>query len=106
MSNTRKASGPTEPLDVDVLIAESTFEPYRFILGKKDHELPHPKTLTWTQLVQADSGDLETVLPEVTDPETATALLGLPNFALEKVIEGWLKHAGVDLGELKASLRS
>lgn len=93
-------------LDLDVLVAETNNEPFRFTLAGAERELPHVKNLTFPQLDDLDAGRVAKVLPQITDEETTTAVLSLPAFGMEALIEGWLEHAGVNVGELLASLRS
>lgn len=108
MSNSRKAPGNPEAstivTDFDVLMAEATYEPYRFTLAGKDRELPHLRTLTMAQLEALDT-DFKETLTELADDELADIVTELPNYALEALVSSWFSHAGLSLGELLASAR-
>lgn len=99
MSNTRNRTKPLEPLDLDVLLAETKNEPYTFTLGGAERTLPHAKTLTVGQLRALDRGEIDEVLPEIADEETSDVVVALPAFALDSLIDRWLKHSGIDMGK-------
>lgn len=110
MSNTRRAPGAkpaveSGPVDLDALIAEADKQPYSFTLGGEERTLPHIETLTYDQLIRAED-DFLGLVAEVTDDDTAGAIRVLPIFALEELLKRWFAHAGVEVGELLASLRS
>lgn len=94
-----------KPLDLDVLIAESKREDFTFTLAGTERRFPHAATLTYDQLLLADRDPVQ-LFPEITDEDTAKQLRAMPAFALEAVVEGWMKHSGVDPGESAASSSS
>lgn len=91
--------------DIDAILAEATYEPYGFTLKGRECELPHLRMLKLAQVRALDAGKFEDVLNEVAS-DYADDILDLPSFALDKVVESWLAHGGVDLGELLASANS
>ena len=108
MSNTRKASGEKKKAteivtDFDVLIAEANFEPYKFSLGGKARELPHIRTLPADQLEAMDA-DFDGVFPDIAGEELAELIRKLPLHAYEAFAKSWVAHAGLEVGELLASV--
>lgn len=108
MSNTRKAAGEKKATEIvtdyDVLIAEANFEPYKFTMGGKARELPHIRTLPADQLEALDR-DFDATFPDVAGEELAGLIAKLPLHAYEAFVNSWFAHAGLELGELLASVR-
>ncbi len=102
MSNhAARKSQPNPPktiLDLDVVQAEASFEPFRFILDGEERELPHASMLTGEQAVVMEEGDMRQVLSEVSG-DLGPRLMQLPAHALEKLFKAWLDHAGTSQGE-------
>lgn len=89
----------SKPLDLDVLQAEATFEPFRFTLDAQERELPHVQTLSTEQALQVEAGQAKDVIVTIAGQDLADRLMKLPAFAMNAVLEGWLQHAGLAQGE-------
>lgn len=89
----------SDPVDLDVLVAEESREPFTFRLGGRDWSLPHISDLTLRQMRAVDSGNLIDVVREVGGDELADLLLDSKGTATAALHVNWLRHAGVGQGE-------
>jgi hypothetical protein len=72
-------------------------------MGGKPRELPHIRTLPFSQLEALDA-DFDATFPEIAGEELAGLLNDLPMHAYEAFVESWFAHSGLELGELLASV--
>jgi len=91
-------------LNVDALIAEATFEPFRFVLDGEERQLPHLQTLDGDTLrrITVAPGFIA-ILDAIAGDELGERLRRLPLHAAEAIATAWNAHCGVTPGESQAS---
>lgn len=105
-----KLSAPAKAFDLDAVEAESAGEPFPFTFGGKEYTLPHVQDVDRKVLVSADHGDVGAMnaLFEVGLGDDYDRFNAEPMKirSLNALFEAWLKHCGLEPGELGASTRS
>lgn len=88
-----------EKFDLQAVIAETELEPFPFVSASgKDMTLPHMSTLSLGQAYRLDRGEVQEVFEELGNG-VASELMDLPGFAIEKLIQAWMAHAGESPGK-------
>lgn len=113
----RRRSAPTNstangatPFDLDAVEAEAIGEPFEFTFGGHVYSLPHVQDVDRRILLGADQGDVAMMnaLFEIGLGDDYELFNAQPMKlrSLEALFKAWLKHCGLEPGELLASTRS
>lgn len=105
-----RAAKATKPFDLDAVEAETAGESFPFTYRGHDYTLPHVQDVDRKVLLAADRGEIEAM------NELFRAGLGedyerfnaqpMKVRSLNALFAAWLKHCGLEPGELGASTRS
>lgn len=105
-----KLSAPGKAFDLDAVEAESAGAPFPFTFGGKEYTLPHVQDVDRRVLLGADRGDIGAMnaLFEAGLGDDFEAFDAEPMKlrSLNALFEAWLKHCGLEPGELRASTSS
>jgi hypothetical protein len=109
MSNSRTASDGV--FDLDAVIAETTNEPFTFVFAGRKWTIPHMGELdVWPLVAEAEKGDLQAaraVFEAAFGDEWAEfRAIPMKQHAFNKLLDRYMRHAGVKLGESRASTSS
>lgn len=92
--------------DLDAVIAEDERKPFVFTLKGEQWTLPHAETISAEQAEALDAGHVVKTLKSIGGNDLGAQLAKLPAFALEALMNEWLKASGTTLGEELASTGS
>ncbi|MFI6496914.1 hypothetical protein [Nonomuraea typhae] len=105
-----KANAGTKPFDLDAVEAEAVGDPFAFDFGGYTYTLPHVQDVDRKVLLGADRGDvgMMNTLFELGLGDDYERFNAQPMKlrSLEALFKAWLKHCGLEPGELLASTRS
>jgi hypothetical protein len=105
------ANGATEPgefFDLDALERDSTIpEPFRFQAGGHSFTMAPLADLDWHIQKALAEGDAAVMMAELLgDQFPAFDELDMPSWKLDKLVEAWGRHNGIDVPESGASSAS
>lgn len=112
---TAKARTSAQPqdsgvFDLDAVEAETAGEPFPFTFGGHTFTLPHVQDVDRKVLLGADQGDvaaMNALFQEgLGDDYERFDAQPMKVRSLEALFNAWLKHCGLEPGELRASTRS
>lgn len=100
--------------DLDVWLREAADEeiPYNFTVGGQLYSLPSPEEFDWQhhsrQSGEVNQADLRPFLQLLLGDEQYEQFCEnrLPMKAINKILEGWQQHHGMDIPESRASRRA
>jgi hypothetical protein len=92
-------------LDLRTLETDDTSEPYVFThLDGQEYSLRAPGDIPWQYADALEQGSVELLLQVLLgDQYDDFAKIELPGKKLNRLLEAWGKHNGIDLGEFAAS---
>ncbi len=104
MANTTDNGTKRDALDLDALERDETAEPFVFTVAGQTFSLVHPGDIDWHYTEALESGSPAVLLQAILgDQYEDFAKVEVPAWKLNKLLEAWGKHNGVDLGESVAS---
>ncbi len=91
---------PSVDLNLDAYAPDETLEPYSVVLGGKRYVLPHIDDLDAYGFVEAQQSgsDIETLKLALGDQFTEFRKNRLSRGALNRLLNRYLTHCGIDLG--------
>jgi len=108
--NVRPAPNGSKPFDLDAVEAEAAGEPFEFTFGGHTYTLPHVQDVDRKVVLTADQGDIAAMISlfqlGLGDDYERFNAQPMKLRTLEALFKAWLKHCGLEPGELLASTRS
>jgi hypothetical protein len=105
-----RAAKPKAAFDLDAVEAEEAGEPFPFKFGGHEYVLPHVQDMDRKVLVAADQGEKaamdELFRTGLGDDYELFNEQPMKLRTLEALFKNWLKHCGLEPGELQASTSS
>lgn len=105
-----RAAKPTKAFDLDAVEAQANGEPFDFDFGGRIYTLPHVQDLDRKVLLAADQGEqaamAELLRSGLGEDHAEFDAQPMKLRSLEALFKAWLKHCGLEPGELRASTRS
>ncbi|MFB4265299.1 hypothetical protein [Nonomuraea sp. GTA35] len=109
-TRTAKTAAGKTPFDLDAVEAETAGEPFEFDYRGHTYSLPHVQDVDRKVLLGADQGDISAMnalfREGLGDDFEQFDAQPMKLRSLNKLFEAWLKHCGLEPGELQASTRS
>jgi hypothetical protein len=106
----RAAANSSTPFDLDAVEAEAAGEPFEFTFGGHTYTLPHVQDVDRKVVLTADQGDVAAMISlfqlGLGDDYERFNAQPMKLRTLEALFKAWLKHCGLEPGELLASTRS
>jgi hypothetical protein len=102
------ANGARDVFDLDALERDDTAEPFRFTVAGQTFVFSAPGDVDWRFTEALERGSAVALVEALLGEEEYAAFheIPLPAWKLNKLVEEWGRHNGVELGESAASSAS